>query len=110
MERRVSSFPESSGDLEQFQDCPFLGSKYVPVKDVSKNFVVRTYFAVSKAGEELVIKCIERGRTCSPACLSELQIHHMSYGHPFIAGALIGASFGCCDLRRLCHSLFGICS
>ena len=85
MERRRSSFPEPCGGLDQFQDCPFLGSPYKPVKDVSKNLVVRTYFAHSKAGEELVIKCIERGRTCTPACLSELKIHHMSFGHPYIA-------------------------
>jgi serine/threonine protein kinase len=87
LERRVSSFPEACDDLDRFQDCPFYpGSPYTPVKDVSKNLVVRTYFAKnSKTGEELVIKCIERGRTCTPACLSELKIHHMSFGHPYIA-------------------------
>lgn len=49
--------------------------------------MVRTYFAVLKdtPSEQFVIKCVERGRTCSPAVLSELAIHHQSYGHPYIA-------------------------
>ena len=35
--------------------------------------------------ERLVIKAIERGKTCNPAVLSELRLHHSSFGHPYIA-------------------------
>ena len=59
----------------------------LPLARTRRNLVVRTYFAVLKdtPSEQFVIKCVERGRTCSPAVLSELAIHHQSYGHPYIA-------------------------
>jgi hypothetical protein len=66
MERRVSHVPslsEAGSYLEKFPDCPFLSSRYIPVKDESRNMVVRTYFALEKnTKEEVVIKCLERGK------------------------------------------------
>jgi serine/threonine protein kinase len=89
MERRVSCFPDGGSgafDIEKFSDCPFLSSPYLPVKDESRNLVVRTYFAIHKeTGDQVVIKLLERGKTCSPAVLQELHVHWMSYGHPYIA-------------------------
>jgi len=92
MERRVSHYKERASRtpleiLREFTDCPFMGcSRYYPVKDESKNMVVRAYFAVDNVTlEEVVIKLIERGKPCSPNVVNELQVHWLSYGHPYIA-------------------------
>lgn len=92
MDRRVSRFPEKSSLtrsqlLDYFGDCPFLGcSPYHPIKDESKNMVVRTYFAInSKTKEEVVIKMVERGKPCNELVANELRVHWLSYGHPYIA-------------------------
>jgi serine/threonine protein kinase len=92
MDRRVSRFPEKSSLtkaqlLDYFGDCPFLGcSSYNPIKDESKNMVVRTYFAInSKTKEEVVIKMVERGKPWTDLVANELRVHWLSYGHPYIA-------------------------
>lgn len=88
----MSRFPEKSSLtksqlLDYFGDCPFLGhSPYHPIKDESKNMVVRTYFAInSKSKEEVVIKLVERGKPFSELVANELRVHWLSYGHPYIA-------------------------
>lgn len=88
----MSRFPEKSSLtrsqlLDYFSDCPFLGcSPYIPIKDESKNMVVRTYFAInSKTKEEVVIKMVERGKPWNDLVANELRVHWLSYGHPYIA-------------------------